>query len=178
MPVTLGYHWVKTGYGLWLPGDSRGHWSTAWDEQIGFMRPHMLNEGDPARKRMAQELMKHAEVKFTQQMIEIVVRVIGECAGESPWKIAAGSVESTHTHLLFTYSKLDIHRSVKWISQRTTKAIHQETSHLGPVWGKSDWTSYIFESEYFMNVKRYIENHNVRRGTDARPYAFISDVIL
>jgi hypothetical protein len=27
MPNTIGYHIVKTGYGLWLPGDERGSWS-------------------------------------------------------------------------------------------------------------------------------------------------------
>jgi len=49
MPRTLGYHYVKSGYGLWLPGDDRGSWSQACDEQIGFTEPHTLNPGDPVR---------------------------------------------------------------------------------------------------------------------------------
>ncbi len=49
MPRTIGYHLVKSGYGLWLPGDTRGHWSSAWDEQIGFFEPHHLHAGDPVR---------------------------------------------------------------------------------------------------------------------------------
>jgi len=56
MSATLGYHLVKSGYGLWLPGDDRGHWSSAWDKQIGFIKPHQLNEGDPVRQRMAREV--------------------------------------------------------------------------------------------------------------------------
>ena len=44
---TLGYHWVKSCFGLWLPGDDRGHWSEAWDDQIGFIEPHTLHDGDP-----------------------------------------------------------------------------------------------------------------------------------
>ena len=39
MPRTLGYHYVKSAYGLWLPGDVRGSWSEAWDEQIGYLDP-------------------------------------------------------------------------------------------------------------------------------------------
>src|SRR4051794_5023169 len=127
MPITLGYHWVKTAYGLWLPGDNRGHWSTAWDQQIGYIRAHMLNEGDPVRLRMARELMKHPQVKFDREMINVAARVIGECCRASPWEIAAASVESTHTHLLVTYGGLNIDRTTKWISQQTTKAIHKET---------------------------------------------------
>ena len=45
MANTLGYHYVKSTYGQWLPGDERGHWSTAWDAQIGFIEPHMLHRG-------------------------------------------------------------------------------------------------------------------------------------
>lgn len=175
MPETLGYHWVKTCYGLWLPGNARGHWSEAWDEQIGYFEPHMLHAGDPVRLRMAQERMKHPEVKLSPAMIGVVERVLGECEASSPWNIVAASIERTHTHLLITYSGLDFHRTAKWLSQQTTKAIHRETPHAGPVWGKGDWTVYLFDVGYFRNVKRYIERHNVRRGVGARPYPFLSE---
>ena len=51
MRQTLGYHIVISGYGLWLPGDERGHWSEAWDAELGFIEPHALHAGDPVRKR-------------------------------------------------------------------------------------------------------------------------------
>ena len=60
-------------------------------------------------------------------------------------------------------------------AQETTKAIHRETTHQGPVWGKGDWTVYLFDVPYFLNVKRYIERHNERRGAAARPYPFLSE---
>jgi hypothetical protein len=55
MPRTIGYHLVKSAYGLWLPGDDRGSWSDAWDDQIGYYEPHALHDGDPIRLRMAEE---------------------------------------------------------------------------------------------------------------------------
>ena len=57
---TIGFHIVISGYGLWLPGDERGHWSDAWDEELGFVEPHTLHAGDPVRKRMAEERQKFA----------------------------------------------------------------------------------------------------------------------
>ena len=174
MPNTRGYHWVKTCYGLWLPGDERGHWSEAWDEQIGYMEPHMLHPGDPVRLRMARERMKHPEFKLSPHMLKIVERVIGECVDQSPWTIEAASIERTHTHLLIPYSGADIHGTAKWICQQTTKAIHRETDYEGPVWGKGDWCVYVFELDYYRNIKRYIERHNERRGQGPRPYAFLS----
>ena len=122
---TIGYHIVKSGYGLWLPGDDRGSWSSAWDELIGLVDPHTLNDGDPVRKRMAQERMKHKPVKFD-----------------------------------------DI------------KAIHNKTQHQGPIWAKGKWCSYIFDDSRWNNAINYIEQHNIRRGQDARPYSFITNAKL
>ena len=58
----MAYFITWTTYGTWLPGDERGHWSDAWDEQLGYIEPHMLHEGDPVRKRMAKERQVHPQV--------------------------------------------------------------------------------------------------------------------
>jgi REP element-mobilizing transposase RayT len=171
---TIGYHYVKSGYGLWLPGDGRGSWSEAWDDQIGFYEPHMLHEGDPIRLRMARERQLHPPVKLTDPMLAVVETVIGECAATSPWQIVAASIERTHTHLAITYSGLDIHRTVKWLAQQMTKAIHRQTSHTGPVWCEGYWCEYHYDERHWQNVIGYIERHNIRRGVGPRPYGFIT----
>ena len=172
---TIGYHIVKSGYGLWLPGDDRGSWSDAWDEMIGFVDPHTLNGGDPVRQRMARERTKHKPVKFDDVMIDIVLSTINKCETNSKWQIAAASIEPTHTHLLITYSGKDIHTTMKWIADQTTKAVHNNTDYEGPIWAKGKWCSYIFDDLRWERTINYIEKHNVRRGMDAMPYAFITN---
>ena len=174
MPRTLGYHYVKSGYGLWLPGDDRGSWSETWDEQIGFTEPHTLNSGDPVRQRMAQERLKHEPVRLDAAMIDAVVGALDRCASSSPWRIAAASIESTHMHLLITYSGLDIKRTVKWLAQQTTKAVHRQTDHVGPVWCEGYWCSYVFDSAYWTNLVQYIQRHNLRHRESAQPYSFLA----
>jgi REP element-mobilizing transposase RayT len=171
---TIGFHIVISGYGLWLPGDERGSWSEAWDQEIGFREPHTLHEGDPVRHRMAAERMRHPAVRLNQNMMEVVVDVVSECQRESDWRIAAASIEPTHIHLLLTYTPRDIDGVVKWIKQRITKAIHQRTAHAGPVWAKGKWCSFIFDEDYWQRVLRYIERHNERRGVGPRPYTFLT----
>lgn len=171
---TIGYHVVKSGYGLWLPGDQRGSWSDAWDDMIGYVQPNTLHEGDSARKRMAQERMQHEPVTLNEIMIDAVIGAIGTCAEKSQWSIAAASIEPTHTHLLITYCGRDIHTTAKWIADQTTKAVHRKTQHPGPVWAKGKWCSYVFEESQWRNTVHYIERHNVRRGLDARPYSFVA----
>jgi REP element-mobilizing transposase RayT len=178
MHETLGYHIVISGYGLWLPGDERGQWSEAWDEELGYIEPHQLHSGNPVRKRMAEERQQHAPVRLDDLMQQVVIETIAACRAESDWQIAAASIESTHTHLLLTYSKRDIDNTVKWLKDQMTKSIHRETSHAGPVWCKGSWRSYIFADDIWDNTQLYIQRHNERRGVDPRPYPFIDVVVL
>jgi REP element-mobilizing transposase RayT len=173
MTRTIGYHLVKSTHGMWLPGDDRGHWSEAWDEHLGFVEPHKLHPGDLVRKRMAEERMKHAPVRLSQQMMDVVVETIAECAVASAWEVAAFAIESTHFHLLITYSSNDIEQTAKWIAQRTTKAMHQKTRHEGPVWCGGRWRQFLFDESHWQNTIRYIERHNLRKGLPAKPYSFI-----
>lgn len=174
MARTLGYHIVISGYGLWLPGDERGHWSEAWNAEIGFIEPHSLHLGDPVRKRMAEERQKYAAVKLSTQMLRVAVDTIARCVTESDWQISAASIEPTHSHLLITYSERNIDNTVKWLKDQSTKAIHRATQHSGPVWCKGRWRSFIYDADAWQNTQRYIERHNERRGIGPRPYSFIT----
>jgi hypothetical protein len=178
MRQTRGYHWVKSGHGLWMPGDERGSWSEAWDDQIGFIEPHTLHEGDPVRLRMAEERMKHPPVRLSEEMIDIVARTIGECVAKSNGglSISALAIEPTHIHVLIQYSGRDIHTTVKWLADQTTKAIHKFTSHQGPVWCKGKWCEYVFEPSHWMNLGAYIRRHNERAGRPGDPYSFITPI--
>ncbi|MEX0887728.1 MAG: transposase [Phycisphaeraceae bacterium] len=176
MPATLGDHVVISGYGLWLPGDERGSWSEAWDEQIGFHQPHTLHPADPVRRRLAAERMKHGPVWLDAGMMRVFADVLQRCARASDWSIAAASIEPTHTHLLLTPTRRPIDGTVRWIKDRATKHIHQQTRHDGPVWCEGRWRSYIFDPQAWCNTRDYIENHNVRRGRPPQPYAFVVNV--
>lgn len=162
MPTTIGYHLVKSTHGTWLPGDERGHWSEAWDEQIGFIEPHMLHPGDAVRLRRARERMKHPEVRLTPMMIHVLDQTIARCVAESPWSIVAGSIERTHMHLLISYTTRDIYKSMKWLAQQMTKDVHRLTAHEGPMWGEGKWLQFIFDESHWCNTIAYIERHNIR----------------
>ena len=166
---------VKSGYGLWLPGDDRGSWSEAWDREIGFVEPHMLHPGNPVRRRMAEERMKHPPVHLTEAMQQLVAAAIGECVNRSDGglTITAASIESTHMHLLLPYSGRDIHKTAKWLADQTTKAVHRGMDRHGPVWCKGKWCSYVFEQSHLESTLQYIQRHNTRLGRPARPYPFL-----
>ena len=173
MAHTLGYHVVLSAYGLWLPGDERGTWSEAWDQQLGFIEPHTLHPGDPVRLRMSQERMTHRPVRLSDAMLLAVEDAIGKCAAQSDWKIVAASLETTHVHLLLTYTARDIDNTVKWLKDQGTKSVHKTTPHQGPLWCKGRWRGFIYDPLAWHNTRRYIEAHNERRGVGPRPYPFL-----
>ncbi|WP_428303965.1 transposase [Lacipirellula sp.] len=145
MAQTIGYHIVISGHGLWLPGDERGHWSEAWDAELGFVEPHTLHAGDAMRRRMAQERQKFPPTKFTPRMQAVIAAMLERCEIESDWSFAAAAIEATHVHLLMTRTDRDIDNVVKWMKDQTTKAIHRQTPYQRPVWCKGRWRSFIFD---------------------------------
>lgn len=180
MPRTLGYHVVKSGYGLWLPGDDRGHWSEAWDDDLGLIEPGTLHAGDPVRLRMARERLAHPPVTLTPPMIRVIADTLAGLVTRSRGglAIAAAAIERTHTHLLIPYTGRDIDHTVKWIADQTTKAIHRHTDHAGPVWCKGRWRTFVFEASHWNNTTAYIRRHNTRRGLPPDPFPFITPLTM
>ena len=175
MPNTLGYHLVKSAYGLWLPGDERGHWSTAWDEQIGYTEPHMLHPADPVRRRMAAERMAHPPVRLTPFQVEVLADTLQDCVIRSAGDLAFAAlcILPTHMHAVIPYSGRDIDCTAKWLADQTTKRMHERTGQDGPLWCKGKWRGFIYQTEHWHSVIHYVERHNTDRGLAARPYKFI-----
>lgn len=180
MPRTLGYHVVKSGYGLWLPGDDRGSWSEAWDEQIGYIEPHTLHPGDPVRKRMAEERMKHEPVRFTDAMRAVIADTLGDLIARSRGglSVTAATIEPTHVHLLIPYSGRDIDITAKWIADQTTKAIHKKCDHPGPVWTKNAWRVFVYTPQHWNATDAYIHRHNHRAGRPDNQYPWITPISM
>ncbi|MEM7576868.1 MAG: hypothetical protein AAF328_05265 [Planctomycetota bacterium] len=161
--LTLGVHLVKSAFGQWLPGDERGHWSPAWDKQIGFSPSHRLNAGDPVRLAMAQRAMTRRSVTWTPVMIQIFARTLRSCAEDSDWSPAALSIEPTHLHALIRGLDRDADITIKWVSDRMTKAVRRETGYAGPVFAKGRWRCFVFDEEQWINTLNYITRHEGKR---------------
>jgi hypothetical protein len=170
MSETIGYHVVKTTYGTWLPGDVRGFWEG-----------HKFHDaGDTRREEKSRGRMNEPATVLSPEMTAAVAIGIGNCILRSHGglKVMAAAIEPTHMHLLIPYSGRDIEITAKWLADQTTKAVHRETPHQGPVWSKNNWIRHIFAIENWENALLYIDDHNVRAGRGSRPYSFLCEVQL
>ena len=109
-------------------------------------------------------------------MLAAVADAIGQCVEKSAdgLTIAAAALDSTHMHLLIAYGGRNIDATAKWLADQTTKAVHRQTPHSGPVWGKGKWCSYVFDRQHWEHAMEYIERHNIQRGRGRRPYTFLA----
>lgn len=176
MPLPLSYHVVKTAYGRWLPGDSRGSWSESWSRDRGYFGAHQFHEANLDRETIARDRMRHTPVLFDDGMQQCIVRALAECVAQAKGslRIISAALEPMHLHLLVAYTKQhEIRSTVQWIGHKTTRAIHDGTTHVGPVWVKNKWCCEIENLQQWDNAIDYIEAHNVRAGRGVRPYPFL-----
>jgi REP element-mobilizing transposase RayT len=180
MSRTLGFHVIKSTYGTWLPGDSRGSWSEAWSPQRGFYEAHRFHEGDERRLDISVDRMRHAPLILDAEKIAIIVGAITMCVERSngDLRIVAAAIEPTHMHLLIVNVGRDIDVTAKWLADQTTKAIHRQTSYRGPIWTKNNWCHHIDQQDHWENAIVYIDEHNVRAGRGSRPYPFLAPRVL
>lgn len=170
MPETLGYHVVKTTFGTWLPGDVRGYWEAH----------KFFDLGDAEKAERARRRMHQPPTILGQEMAVAIAAAIGDCISQSRGglQVMAAAIEPTHMHLLIPYSSRDIEATAKWLADQTTKAVHRQTPHQGPVWSKNNWIRHIFADENWENALLYIDDHNVRAGRGSRPYSFLCEIEL
>ena len=109
-------------------------------------------------------------------MMIAVAEAIRDCVakGGNDFRVAAIGIDRTHMHIALHYSDRDIDRTVKWLSDQTTKHVHRSTSHTRPLWCKGRWRGFVYDELVWRNTVAYVERHNIRRGLPARPYEWLS----
>jgi REP element-mobilizing transposase RayT len=182
--LTIGIHVIWTTYGTWLPGDSRGHWSPLFDFYGRVIRDGgQLNVSDSTTRQVAKDFAKEPPVILGADAIAIVAQSIGEHVCRPTEHIAkprvfAAAIEATHVHLLFGPVEEDLGRCIGRIKGTTSSAVLRHNAELKRrrTWTAGVWQVFLYDDAAFIAVKRYIDDHNIRKGLPAEPYDWISSI--
>ncbi len=90
----------------------------------------------------------------------------------------AAAVEDNHVHLLLGPVTEDISRCVGRIKGRTASILKQLPANHDRkrIWTGGFWKVFLFDGNALRAVAKYIEQHNIRRGTDGSPYDWLTPI--
>jgi REP element-mobilizing transposase RayT len=176
--ATVGIHLAWTAYGTWLPGDDRGHWSPLFDEYDRILeRGGRLAYGDPISQFAARERMTEpAKILNTDDRLLVADKIGSLAGGPNQPRAYAAAIEETHVHLLLGPVAEKIHKTAGRIKGTTSSALLKLPANRGRshIWTARYWKVFLYDDAAFVAVKRYIEEHNLRRGITASPFPWIS----
>jgi hypothetical protein len=196
--MVLATHFIWTTYGTWLPGDDRGHWSPLFD-LYGRMkaRGHKLNVPDPESYKFATEQLveppKHLSEFEQSALAELLGNLIATpyaispaFTPGSPSRIArpqlssvpraiSAAIEPDHVHLLITALREPVSRFAGRLKGASSSALLKlaENAARSRIWTTGYWKVYLFDDDAVATVEQYIDDHNIRRGRLAKPYAWL-----
>lgn len=185
--ATVGIHLIWTTYGTWLPGDSRSHWSPLFDhyrqirERGGKLNPADLTTRDIARERMREspKFLTEAEIEIVADSLSRLVCHPGVPVQEPRLPcVYAAAIEANHVHLLLGPLEELIAVVAGRLKGRTSSDVLALESNRGRerTWTAKYWKVFLFDALALDAVKKYIEEHNLRRGLPAAPYPWICPV--
>ncbi len=153
-----------TTYGTWLRGDVRG-----WvDEGTVFPPDPILEAADRAR-------LKYPPMLFTPEQC----RQAGECIGDTlisrcNLTFFAMTVQPWHVHFVTSAPAAAVSHVAKCAKDAARWGLR-----IGrPIWGTGYDKRYCYDVEAVRNRILYVERHNLAAGGPAKPWAFISPLIV
>ena len=106
----VGFHFIFTAYGFWLPNDPRGSWSDtvrAWHLQrfgdatkVNTTRSLAHHRHNQQQRLNAKTILKYPPVMFTGLQACAITRGITRAVEDHPYQIHALSILQDHVHLI------------------------------------------------------------------------------
>ncbi len=183
--MILGYHFIFSAYGFWLPNDPRGSWSETIRvyELLRFGPATKVNTTesvahiphDRKLRKRAQEALRYDPVRFTGIQAREIARGFDIAAQEADYAIFALAILPDHSHAVLGAHQRDIdqistHMKAKATMQLNKESLHPFANHrradgtLPSPWARNYWCPFIDSKEYLHQAIRYVNNNPARSG--------------
>jgi REP element-mobilizing transposase RayT len=183
--VILGYHFIFSAYGFWLPNDPRGSWSDTIRQldllqfgpatKVTTARNLAHDEHDRTLRFQAKRALLHKPVRFTGIQARAIYRGFLVAQEEAGYEVCALSIMPDHVHLVMHAHPrgadlIARHLKSKATRQLTREGLHpfaQDTRKDGThpsSWARKHWCPFIDTREYFERAIEYVRQNPIRAG--------------
>jgi REP element-mobilizing transposase RayT len=191
-----GFHVIISTYGLWLPNDPRGSWST-WIRRWELLRfgpatkvhtrrsvadaPH-----GGALRAAAKQALRYPEVSLSGRQALSAAMGFRQAVDESNYAIHACSVLPQHAHLVFGPHDRNIRRIVGHLKARATQQLKLDDLHplagfrqkdgtTPSPWGRNSWCVFIFSESHMRAAIEYVKNNPLKEGKRRQRWSFVKE---
>lgn len=185
MDLVLGFHFILSAYGFWLPNDPRGSWSDcirAFDllcfgpaTRVTTTRSLAAAPHDAALRRAAKQALRHKPVRFTGVQARAVARGIAIAALEARYVIHALAILPDHVHLVMAWHPKHVdliaaHLKAKATHELVIAGMHPlacDASIKGRIpspWARNHWCPFIRNVDHMREAIAYVERNLIKAG--------------
>ncbi len=183
--MIVGFHFIFSAYGFWLPNDPRGSWSSMV-RQFDLLRygpstkiqttqsvadaPH-----NQELRHTAKRAMKYPPVKFTGLQARAIARGFAEASATHEYHFHALAILPDHIHLVTAHHDRHIDKIAAHLKAKATMHLSQENLHpmerfkkangtKPSPWARNFWCPFIRTPKHMKAAIEYVENNPVKAG--------------
>jgi len=183
--MILGFHFIFSAYGFWLPNDPRGSWSTTVRQfdllcfgsatKTNTTRSVAAKPHDHALRRAAKRALKYPPVQFTGVQARAIARGFSEASASHHYQIHALAILPDHAHLVMAHHPRNIDRIAAHLKAKATACLTRENLHpmagfalangyKPSPWARKYWCPYIRSRAHMRAAIEYVEQNPAKAG--------------
>jgi hypothetical protein len=192
--TVLGFHFVISAYGFWLPNDPRGSWSSTVRQwrlvrfgpatKVSTTRSLANVAHDRTTRTAARSAMKYPPVRFDGPAAGAIGAGLRRASLEAGYSVHALAVLPEHFHLVMGWhdkpiDRIAAHLKVRATGELTRRGLNPMQRFARPdgrmpsPWARNYWCPYITSARQMRIAIRYVQRNPLREGKPVQRWRFV-----
>jgi len=190
----IGFHFIVTCYGFWLPNDPRGSWSQQIRQfdllvagratKINTTRSVAGTRHDRGARQAAKRLLKYPPVKLNGIQAREASRGIREAMTEHGYVLHALAMLPDHIHLVMAWHRRPVdeiaaHLKAKMTRQLNAAGCHPMAAYTSgdrtpSPWARNHWCPFVRDAAQMNAVIDYVNRNPAKAGLPAQQWSMVT----
>lgn len=193
--MILGFHFIFSAYGFWLPNDPRGSWSTTIRQfdllrfgpatKTNTIRSVAATPHDYRKRLQAKQALRYPPVTFNGKQARTIANGFAHAASKQGYAVHALAIMPDHVHLLMRWDRTDADQIARQFKSRATAMLNKGGLHpmkaypkrdgiLPSPWARKYWCPFIDSKAHMHAAIRYVEQNPIKAGYKPQRWKLIA----
>jgi REP element-mobilizing transposase RayT len=194
--MILGYHFILSAYGFWLPNDPRGSWSEVVRQfellkfgpatKVSTRKSVASKQHDRLLRERAKQALRYPPVEFTGQQAMLIAKGFGVAKGQHDYEINALAILPDHVHLVMrAHNSIQPDHIAAHLKAKATAKLNAGGQHplaafssaagrIPSPWARNHWCVFIIDEEHYRQAIKYVELNPVKSGLKSQKWSIVT----